>query len=174
MFASPSRLRPRPSMMPRKNFWSTGTSSSAARAAAGTSTAAAPSASPRATPALKTVVLRLCLVFIRTRTLEPLNCRDCCGRSGRFCGAIRCQRLIQQANNPGNDGYIGQVKNIPIELPIRRRNVEKDEIGDPSIGQTVYGVAKGSADDQAQREGGEPVFGARKPDPEQQHGDRLE
>src|SRR3954469_19859434 len=39
-------------------------------------------------------------------------------RSGRFCGTAREQGLIQQADNPGNDGYISEVKNIPVKPPI--------------------------------------------------------
>jgi hypothetical protein len=46
----------------------------------------------------------------------------------------RDQGFIQQPNNPGNDGYVGQVENVPVEPPIRCRNVKKDEIGDPTVG----------------------------------------
>src|SRR5262245_56002395 len=119
-------------MMPRMILVSNETSSSAfcATAAEGSSRAATPSAKPKAALARTTFFRRI--GFIGNRTLEPLDCRDSCGGSGRFCGVFRGQRLIQQTNNPGNDGYVGEVKNVPIELPIRRRNVEKDEIGDPT------------------------------------------
>src|SRR6516165_5253091 len=162
-------------MMPRMNFWSIGrSSSSAARAVAGCTSMTAPSVSPKAALALSTFVRRI--VFIRnpiSPRVEPLNCRDSCVGSGRFCGAFPCQRLIQQANNPSNDGHIGQVENVPVELPICRRNVKKDEIGNPTIGQTVDGVADGPANDQSQGKRGESVLRLRKPKQQEQSGTGL-
>src|SRR5262245_35553071 len=170
--SSPSRFRPSPSIMPRMTFLSIESSSSAARAGAGTSSAATPSARPKTTLAPKTFVRRI--VLIRNRDMEPSNFRDSCGGSGRFCGAVRSQGVIQQPNNPGNDGHIGEVKNIPIEVPIGRGNVKKDEIGDPTIGQPIDCVAHRPTHNQTEREGRESVFGVRQPDPKQQHGNRLE
>src|SRR5262249_23347369 len=105
---------------------------------------------------------------------NPSNCRDSCGGSGRFCGAVHYKRVIQQADNPGNDGYIREVKNVPVKAPVGRGNVEKDEIGDPPVGQAVDGVAESTSDDQAKGERGEPVMHTRKPKHEQQDSNRFE
>ena len=64
----------------------------------------------------------------------------------------REQGLIQQAYHPGNDGYISEVKNVPVEAPSRGFDVKQHEIGHPAIGQPVDGVADGPADDQAERQ----------------------
>ena len=37
--------------------------------------------------------------------------------SGRFWGAFPLEGFIQEDAHTGNDGYIGQVKNVPIEAP---------------------------------------------------------
>src|SRR6185503_12267568 len=147
MFASPSRLRPSPSMRLRVSFWSHVSSSSAALTGAEPKTAVAPKTSAPAAQLLKTLLRRTML--IRNRTFKPLNFPDSCGGSGRFCGAVHYKRVIQQADNPGNDGHVGHVKYIPIEPPIGRGNVEKHEISDPTIGQAVDGIADRAADDQA-------------------------
>src|SRR5262245_40347133 len=170
--SSPSRFRPSPSIMPRMTFLSIESSSSAARAGAGTSSAATPSARPKTTLAPKTFVRRI--VLIRNRDMEPSNFRDSCGGSGRFCGAVRSQGVIQQPNNPGNDGHIGEVKNIPIEVPIRRGHVKKDEIGDTTISQSIDGIADSPTNNQNDGGRREPVCGVRQPDQKQQDGNRLE
>src|SRR5262249_11251515 len=139
---------------------------------AGQNSAAAPSTRPKAALAPKALVIRI--VFIRIRTMEPSNCRDSCGGSGRFCGAVHYKRVIQQADNPGNDGYIREVKNVPVKAPVGRRNVEKDEIGNPPVGQPVDGVTESPSYDQAKGERGEPVLHPRKPKHEQQDGNRFE
>ena len=41
-------------------------------------------------------------------------------RSGRFCGAVPEQGFIQQTGHPGNDGYIGKVKDVPVEAEVTR------------------------------------------------------
>src|SRR5215475_2858080 len=157
--------------MPRINVWSIETSSSAARAAPGCSIAAVPSASPKAAQAPNTYLRRIAFIRNRAWTLEFCDSR---GGSGRFCGVSRGQGVIQQANNPGNDRHIGQVKNVPIKSPIRRGNVKKNKIGNPTIGQTVDGVPKCPAYDQSQGECGESILGVCKPDQEQGHRNKLE
>src|SRR5262249_24642124 len=170
--SSPSRFRPSPSIMPRMTFLSIESSSSAARAGAGTSSAATPSARPKTTLAPKTFVRRI--VLIRNRDMEPSNFRDSCGGSGRFCGAVRSQGVIQQPNTPGNDGQNGKVKNIQMEVQIGRENVKKDETGDPTISKSIEGIAARPTHNQTERERREPVFGVRQPDPKQQDSNRLE
>src|SRR5262249_45748182 len=170
--SSPSRFRPSPSIMPRMTFLSIESSSSAARAGAGTSSAATPSARPKTTLAPKTFVRRI--VLIRNRDMEPSNFRDSCGGSGRFCGAVRSQGVIQQPNYPGNDSHIGEVKNIPIEVPIRRGNVKKAKTAHQTLTKSSEGFAARPPHNQTERERREPVFGVRQPDPKQQDGNRLE
>src|SRR5262245_10966256 len=159
-------------MMPRMTFLSIESSSSAARAEAGTSSAAIPTARPKTALAPKMFVRRI--VLIRNRTWNLRIVAHSCGGSGRFCGAVRSQGGIQQANNPGNDGHVGQVKNIPNEVPIRPGNVKKHEIGDPTISQSIYGIADRPTHNQTESEGRESVFGVRQPDPKQQDGNCLE
>ena len=65
--------------------------------------------------------------------------------SGRFYGAVSEQGFIQQPGNPGNNGYIGQVKNIPAKAPGRPYQCERAEIRHRSIGEAVDGIADGAA-----------------------------
>src|SRR5262249_15883652 len=65
-------------------------------------------------------------------------------------------------------------KNIPVELQFRRGNVEKDEIGDPTISQSIDGIADRPSDNQTEGERGQSVLRVREPYPEQQHSDCLE
>src|SRR5262249_30251509 len=52
--------------------------------------------------------------------------------------------------------------------------MKKGEIGNPTIGQTVDGVAYGSAHNQAQRKRGESIPGVCEPNPEQRNRGCLE
>src|SRR5215831_8831109 len=101
--------------------------------------------------------------LIRSRTLviprgyRVLD-REYCVRSGRFLGAFPNQGFIQQTNDAGNDGGVGEVKDVPAELPSCGGNVKKHEIGDPAISQPVDGIADRPADDQAERQRGQAVL----------------
>ena len=106
--------------------------------------------------------------------MKPSNCRDSAADQGAFAARSITREFIQQADNPGNDGDIGEVKNVPVKAPIRRGNVEKDEIGNPAIGQAVDGIANCTADNQAEGERDQPVLRAGKPEHEQQDRNCLE
>src|SRR6185437_983567 len=79
-----------------------------------------------------------------------------------------------QANNPGNDSYIRQVKNVPVEVPIRRGNVKKHKICDPAVGDAIHRIADSAADDESKRNGSKPVFCPCEPYRQQQHCRGLE
>src|SRR4051812_21350624 len=96
------------------------------------------------------------------------------GGSGRFCGMPPEEGLIQESDHARNDSGIREVKHVPRELEARRGDVEQDEIDYRPIGEPVDGIAQRAADDQAERHGGQPQFGAREPDPEQHHGGKFQ
>ena len=52
--------------------------------------------------------------------------------------------------------------------------MEKDEIGDPTISQSIDGVTDRPSDNQPEGERSKPVLRMGKPYPEQQYGNRLE
>ena len=97
-----------------------------------------------------------------------------CRGSGRFCGAVPGQGLIQQATTPATMATSARLKTYQLNRQLAVGNVKKHEIGDPAIGQPVDGIADRPADDEAERQRGQPVCGPRQPDPEQQHRHRLE
>src|SRR3954452_10934829 len=94
--------------------------------------------------------------------------------SGRFYGAISEQGFIQQPDHPDNNGDIGEVKNIPAEVPGRGGDMEMGEVENRPISQAVDGVANCPANDQAQRHRRPAGRHPRHPHPEQDHGDGLE
>src|SRR5262249_34459988 len=79
-----------------------------------------------------------------------------------------------QPDDPGNDGHVGKVKNVPIEAEACGIDVKQHEIHHPTIGDAVDGVADRPADDEAEAQRGEPRGRARQANPQQNHGDRLE
>src|SRR5579875_3049417 len=131
-------------------------------------TGATPSATRNTTPTAVGAVSRATrpvkrmTAFLRSdRTRHPYNARsrgqprlksfiyigissstNCGSRSRRFCGVFApADRMIQEAQHAGNDGDVGEVKDVPAETPTRGRNMEIHEIGHPSICQPVDGIA---------------------------------
>src|SRR5262249_46479258 len=84
------------------------------------------------------------------------------------------ERIVKEGGYPGNNRYVGKVKDIPAELPAPGSNVKKHEIHAPSQMQPADGVADGPTDDQTERDGRKPRRYARKPRPEEDHHHRLE
>src|SRR4051812_48899791 len=71
---------------------------------------------------------------------NPLNSRQFAAfdpvnpGSGRFWGAVPPQGFIQEPGHPGNDGYIRDVKDVPIEAPGGGFGVQQHEIGHRAVG----------------------------------------
>src|SRR5215211_6109495 len=70
------------------------------------------------------------------------------------------ERVIEEADDPGNDRRIGDVEDVPGEAA----DVEMDEVEHRPVGDAVDGVAERAADDQPERSGDERV--RRPPDPQ--------
>src|ERR1700693_5888944 len=87
--------------------------------------------------------------------------------SGRFCGGYHYEGVIQQARYPGNNRHVRKVKYVPIEGFSPDLDVEQGEIDHGAIGEAVVGIADGPANEQAERERGEPA--ARPGHPDRQH-----
>ena len=108
-------------MKPRRILVSSGTFSSSSPARAGLpdreQRGAEQHSRPRRAKAVRRLNLAASLVRRRLliRCLHPLNSKGIprfqrltiAPGSGRFFGALPNQGFIQQANDPGNDGYIG-------------------------------------------------------------------
>src|SRR5579871_3024908 len=76
------------------------------------------------------------------------------GGSGRFCGAVPAYRFIQESGYPGNNGAVGQVEDVPVEVDRLRRDVEQNEIGHPRVQERVDRIADRPPDNEAERHGG--------------------
>src|SRR5215467_9614978 len=94
--------------------------------------------------------------------------------SGRFCGAVPDQGLVKEPDHPGDDGHVGEVEDVPVVPAPPDLQVEQGEIHHPRPMQPIGGVADRPADDEAERERGEPRGGPGEPNPQQRDRDRLE
>ena len=83
------------------------------------------------------------------------------------------QRLIQETDDAGNDGRIGQVEDVPVEAPPAAGDVEQHEIGHRPEDQPVDRVAQ-RPDDEPERHGGQSRVGAGQPDREQDDRTQLD
>src|SRR6476620_9071577 len=158
---SPSLRSPRPFMMPRKILVSSSTSSSSSAARA--NVPAQPISTAMPTVAVSAILrnLRFDLKLVMP-TPNPLNSRQFAAfdpvnlGSGRFWGVVTPYGFIQEAGDPGNDGYIGEVKDVPIKAPSSGFDVQQHKIGHRTVDQAVDAIAERPADDQPQRNGRQP------------------
>src|SRR5512145_2472891 len=138
---SPSRCRPRSFISWRNSLVSSGTSSSSSCANA----LPPPQANAKANAMAAAAAVRRCLFRLRSRMAIPFTQRQnvpyprspLWPGSGRFCGAVAQEGLVQEADHAGDDGHVGEVEDVPPEAEARRGEVQEHEIRHRAVGKTV-------------------------------------